>query len=120
NKRKARVCAGSDSDKRHLLHISAFVTSWLQSVKSELRRNVFGGQVAAALAGSASFKKIEREETHVRFNVFRLNGLHGSNRRAGQTMGDSLGGDWLELLSTARCNNQKSSGERDEMANRHA
>jgi hypothetical protein len=43
----------------------AVITGGLQSVGFELRADVFGGEIAAALAGAASFEQIARKKFYV-------------------------------------------------------
>jgi len=48
--------------------------------------DVFGGQVASALSSTAAFEQIVREKADVSPNVLWLDGLDGSDGRAGQSM----------------------------------
>ena len=47
-----------DSHQGHLLHIRAVVSSRFQAVLGELGRDVFGGEVPAALTGATPFQQV--------------------------------------------------------------
>ena len=61
-----------DADHGHFLEVGAVVTGGLQAVERELRGDVFGGDVAAALADAAAFEQVAREKLDVRANFFRI------------------------------------------------
>ena len=66
------------------MQIGAIVAGRLQSIERELRRDVFGGNVASALAGAAAFEKIVGEEANVSLDVVGANALHGGDGGRGQ------------------------------------
>jgi hypothetical protein len=82
--------------KRDFLHVRAVFSGGLQAVEGELGGNVFGGDVATALAGAAPFEKIVREEADLLFDVFRTNVLHGSDS-GGREVRSAAGFRWLVL-----------------------
>src|SRR6185437_2051667 len=62
------------------LHVGAVVSGRLQTIQSELRRDVFSGNVAATLSGAAALKQIVRQKTHVSTDAFGVDLLKCSNR----------------------------------------
>src|SRR5205823_12229833 len=76
---ECRFRGGRDSHKRNLLKKSSVIAGGLQSIKPELRGNIFGGNVTAALSGASPFEQIVRKKTYVRSNVLGINLLHGRN-----------------------------------------
>ena len=65
--------------------IGAVIAGRLQSILGKLRRDVFRGDVAAALAGAAAFQKIVRQVADVPANMLRIDGLKRDKRRARAT-----------------------------------
>ena len=62
DQRESGFGQSGDSDHRNFLHVGAVVAGRLQSIQRELRGDVFGGDVAAALSGAAAFEQIVRQE----------------------------------------------------------
>ena len=90
DQREASVGAGREADHGDFLHIGAVFAGGLQAIERELGGNVFGGQVAATLAGAASFEKIVGKEAGLLLDVFRADVLH------------SVDGGGREVRSSAR------------------
>jgi len=73
-----------DADQRNLLHVGAVIAGGLETVFGKLGGDVFGGNVAAALSGTAALQQIVRQVAHVPANVFGCDGLKCDDRGAGQ------------------------------------
>ena len=84
NQRKGGLRQGRDAHQRNLLHVSSAVARRFQAIFGELCRHVFGGNVAAALAGSSSFQQIVGKKFHVPANVLGIDRLHRHKRRTRQ------------------------------------
>ena len=89
NQRKRGFRQGRDADQRHFLQVGSVIAGGLQSILGKLRGNVFGGDVAAALARAAAFQQIMREIANVPANVFGIDGLHRGKGSARQPHRDT-------------------------------
>ena len=70
--RKSGLGKRGDAHHGHFLKISAVVSRGLQSIQCKLRGNIFGGDLASALAHAAAFQQITGEEFHMRANSLRI------------------------------------------------
>src|SRR5208282_1128471 len=72
---KTRVGAGRDADHGNLLQVGTVVARGLQAIERKLGGDVFGGNVAAALAGASSLKQIVGEEADMGLDAVGTNAL---------------------------------------------
>ena len=85
NKGESRfVFDGVDSHERDGLKKSAVVARGLNAREGELRGNVLGGQLCAALARTTALKQIKREETDVSADLLRINSGSGGTSAFGK------------------------------------
>src|SRR4029077_1183804 len=86
---------GGDAGHGHFVHVSAVIACGFKSVDRELGRDVFGGDVASALARASAFQQVMGQEAYVGADPLGIDSFHCSEgRRRGPRRG-SQSMNWL-------------------------